>query len=463
MPTPLTHPAEDLPPVVADDAGLAEAAARVAAGTGPVAIDAERASGHRYGNDAYLVQLRRQGAGTLLVDPMGITDMSPLAEALDGPEWVLHAATQDLPCLADLGLRPRSLFDTELGGRLVGLPRVGLAAVVEHYLDLTLAKEHSAVDWSTRPLPTDWLVYAALDVEVLVEVRDAMEADLERLGRDEWARQEFDALTSFTAKDHGDEAWRRTSGTHRIRRPRQAATLRELWLVRDEMARERDVPPSKVMPDDALVALATAPMVDPADMAPVVRYALAARGAKNSRGGRPHRATGSAERRVRRAMATLQGHADQWWGAVVRAAELPEAELRRPSSPPSVPHPRRPGPTVTRGLPRAWPRPAPSWASSRRATASRWRTSSRPRCCGRSCGTPPTRSTCRPPRWTRTWRPVGPGRGSASWPCPSSCARPRPRHPRSDVRGAPPGWAMRVGPVVDVTHDSSAHLAISHP
>lgn len=344
MPTPLTHPAEDLPPVVADDAGLAEAAARVAAGTGPVAIDAERASGHRYGNDAYLVQLRRRGAGTLLVDPTGITDMSPLAEALDGPEWVLHAATQDLPCLADLGLRPRSLFDTELGGRLVGLPRVGLAAVVEHYLDLTLAKEHSAVDWSTRPLPTDWLVYAALDVEVLVEVRDAMEADLERLGRDEWARQEFDALTFFTAKDHGDEAWRRTSGTNRIRRPRQAATLRELWLVRDEMARERDVPPSKVMHDDALVALATAPMVDPADMAPVVRYALAARGAKNSRGGRPHRATGSAERRVRRAMATLQGHADQWWGAVVRAAELPETEL-----PPAK-------------LPSAGPPPAKAWA-----------------------------------------------------------------------------------------------------
>ncbi|WP_374929373.1 HRDC domain-containing protein [Kytococcus sedentarius] len=344
MPTPLTHPAEDLPPVVADDSALAAAAERVAAGTGPVAIDAERASGHRYGNDAYLVQLRRQGAGTVLVDPVGISDMSPLAEALDGPEWVLHAATQDLPCLADLGLRPRALFDTELGGRLAGLPRVGLAAVVEHYLDLTLAKEHSAVDWSTRPLPTDWLVYAALDVEVLVEVRDAMEADLAQQGRTEWARQEFEALTSFRAKDHGEDAWRRTSGTHRIRRPRQAAALRELWQVRDDMARERDVTPSKVMHDDALVALATAPMVDPADMAPVVRYALAARGARNGKGGRPHRASGSAERRVRRAMATVQGHSDQWWDAVQRAAALPEDAL-----PPAK-------------LPATGPPPAKAWA-----------------------------------------------------------------------------------------------------
>ncbi|WP_202816752.1 HRDC domain-containing protein, partial [Kytococcus sp. HMSC28H12] len=268
---------EPLPEVVADDAALAEAAARLAAGTGPVAVDAERASGHRYGNDAYLVQLRREGAGTVLLDPTGIDDMSPLSAALDGPEWVLHAATQDLPCLTDLGLAPRALFDTELGGRLVGLPRVGLAAVVEHYLGLTLAKEHSAVDWSTRPLPHDWLVYAALDVEVLVETRDAMEQDLERLGRLEWARQEFEALTHFRGKEHTEEAWRRTSGSHRLRRPRQAATLRELWQVRDAMARERDVPPSKVIRDEALVALATAPMVEPADMAPVVKFALAGR------------------------------------------------------------------------------------------------------------------------------------------------------------------------------------------
>ena len=86
---------------------------------------------------------------------------------------------------------PRQLFDTELAGRILGLPRVGLAAVVEHYLGLSLAKEHSAVDWSTRPLPEPWLRYAALDVEVLDELRNLMGVDLAAQGKSEWARQEF--------------------------------------------------------------------------------------------------------------------------------------------------------------------------------------------------------------------------------------------------------------------------------
>ena len=127
---PLLELRESLPPVTADDPGLAGVAARIAAATGPVAIDAERASGYRYSARAYLVQLRREGAGTALVDPIEMSDLTPLAEALTGPEWILHAATQDLPCLRELGLAPTSLFDTELAGRLLGYPRVGLATLV---------------------------------------------------------------------------------------------------------------------------------------------------------------------------------------------------------------------------------------------------------------------------------------------------------------------------------------------
>src|SRR5699024_1818688 len=149
---------------------LAEVAEALSGAEGPVAVDAERASGHRYGQRAYLVQLRREGAGTWLVDPVAFEDLSPVARAIDGVEWVLHAATQDIPCLAEVGLRPASLFDTELGARLAGLPRVGLSASLEYYLGVTLAKEHSAVDWSTRPLPEPWLRYAALDVELLVDL-----------------------------------------------------------------------------------------------------------------------------------------------------------------------------------------------------------------------------------------------------------------------------------------------------
>jgi ribonuclease D len=267
----------------------------VAAGEGPVALDAERASGYRYGQRAYLVQLRREGSGTWLVDPIAVPDLSPLAEAIGGAEWILHAATQDLPCLAELGLRPRQLFDTELAGRLLGLPRVGLAAVVEHYLGLRLAKEHSAVDWSTRPLPEPWLRYAALDVEVLVELRNLMGVDLARQGKGGWAREEFEALLEFTGPNQRVDPWRRTSGMHRVRHRRGAAVVRELWQARDALAMDRDISPGRLLPDAQLIELAMAAPTKAADLP------------------RGHRA--------------LQRYQRQWLDAVRRAQALPESEL----------------------------------------------------------------------------------------------------------------------------------------
>ena len=99
---PITQPAEGVPKVVDSFAGLQETAAALAAGRGPIAIDAERASGHRYDQRAFLVQLRREGSGTHLIDPPAISDTTPLATALSSDEWILHAATQDLPCLREL-------------------------------------------------------------------------------------------------------------------------------------------------------------------------------------------------------------------------------------------------------------------------------------------------------------------------------------------------------------------------
>ena len=262
--TPLLFPADGVPEVVVDERQLMSAADAIAHGTGPVALDAERASGHRYGQRAYLVQLRRAGSGTWLLDPAACPDLSPVADAIGDAEWVLHAATQDLPCLAEVGLRPRRLFDTELGGRLAGLPRVGLGAAVEHYLGLSLAKEHSAVDWSRRPLPEPWLRYAALDVEVLVELRDAVAADLTTQGKWEWATQEFDSLLGFTGPAPRVDPWRRTSGMHKVRRRRGVAVVRELWYVRDRIAQRRDVSPGRVLSDASLVSLAVEPPTDAA-------------------------------------------------------------------------------------------------------------------------------------------------------------------------------------------------------
>lgn len=254
-PAPLLTLRDGLPPVTDTDEGLVKAAAAIAAGSGPVGIDAERASGYRYSNRAYLIQLRREGSGIWLIDPIELTTMQPLVDALEGTEWILHAATQDLPCLNDLGLHPSALFDTELAGRLLGYPRVGLGTLVETVLGFTMLKEHSAADWSTRPLPDAWLEYAALDVEVLVELRDALAAELLAQEKDAWARQEFDWLRGFEAPVRTD-AWRRTSGMHRVRGRRGLAAVRELWTERDRLAQQRDVTPSRIIPDAAIVAAA---------------------------------------------------------------------------------------------------------------------------------------------------------------------------------------------------------------
>jgi ribonuclease D len=264
-PRPLLTLRDGLPPVTETAAGLAEAAAAIAAGTGPVAIDAERASGYRYSSRAYLIQLRREGAGSWLVDPIAFESLAPLAEALAGTEWILHAATQDLPCLAEVGLRPESLFDTELAGRLLGYPRVGLATLVETVLGSRMKKEHSAVDWSRRPLPAPWLEYAALDVEVLVELREVLARQLVEAGKDEWARQEFSHLLSFEATPRVD-AWRRTSGMHRVRGRRGLGAVKALWEARDQLAERRDVTPGRIIPDSAIVAAAQALPADRSEL-----------------------------------------------------------------------------------------------------------------------------------------------------------------------------------------------------
>ncbi|MFF0063301.1 HRDC domain-containing protein [Streptomyces sp. NPDC005279] len=312
-PIPLLEPREGIPPVVASDDALAEVIDAFARGTGPVAVDAERASGYRYGQRAYLVQLRREGAGTALIDPVGCPDLSGLGEVLAGTEWILHAATQDLPCLREIGMIPTRLFDTELAGRLAGFPRVGLGAMVESVLGYALEKGHSAVDWSTRPLPEPWLRYAALDVELLVDLRDALEKELDRQGKLEWSREEFDAIAAAPPAPPRKDPWRRTSGMHKVRRRRQMAVVRELWTVRDTVAQRRDVSPGKVLSDSAIIEAALA--------VPLNLHALTA-------------LPGFGHRMGRRQL-------EQWQAAVDRAKALPDAELPQPGQPLNGPPPPR--------------------------------------------------------------------------------------------------------------------------
>jgi len=260
----VSAPADGIPPVIDSPGALDRAIAVLSAGTGPLAVDTERAQSFRYSAKAYLIQLRRAGAGTFLIDPVALeggrerADLSALAEATADAEWIIHAAQQDLPCLAEVDLLPERVFDTELAGRLLGLPRVSLSALAERALGKTLAKEHSAADWSKRPLPEGWLSYAALDVELLVDLRDWVASELEAAGKTEWARQEFAFLvgTAADAPVRREDPWRRTSGIHDLRTPAQLAVVRELWQTRDEIARRADRAPGRVLPDSAISELA---------------------------------------------------------------------------------------------------------------------------------------------------------------------------------------------------------------
>lgn len=230
--------------------------------SGPIAVDAERASGFKYGSQAYLVQLFRRGAPIAMIDPQAVLAdnedaFKMVADLLDSTEWVLHAATQDMPCLAELGLKPKRIFDTELGARIANLDRVGLGSACEQLLGIRLAKEHSAVDWSTRPLPENWLTYAALDVDVLIELRDAVEAELARQGKLDWALAEFDHLLTFKPKPVNPEKWRSLSGLSSVKDQRQLAVAKSLWNARETLGQKLDVSPGRLVPDASLVEAAT--------------------------------------------------------------------------------------------------------------------------------------------------------------------------------------------------------------
>jgi ribonuclease D len=261
--TPLLAPRDGVPELAVSARDIENAAELLASGHGPFAVDAERASGFRYSNRAYLLQIRRAGAGTVLIDPVNhggdpVVTLAPVAKVLATDEWVLHAADQDLPCLAEIGMRPTKLYDTELAGRLAGYDKVNLAAMVQRLLGLHLMKGHGAADWSKRPLPPDWLNYAALDVEVLLELRHAIAAVLEEQHKSDWAAQEFDHLRMYEAMPTRRDRWRRTSGIHKIRDARALAAVRELWTTRDHIAQRRDIAPGRILPDAAIVNAATA-------------------------------------------------------------------------------------------------------------------------------------------------------------------------------------------------------------
>lgn len=307
----IDHPRGGAPEVVDTPEELTEVAEALRSGHSPIALDVERAQGFRYGSDPYLVQVRREDVGTFLLDTHVLPDLSVLAQGVDDV-WLLHDAEQDLPNLAQVGLSPTELFDTEVAARLVGLEKFGLAAVCEQVLGLTIAKDHQASDWSVRPLPSGWLRYAALDVELLTELYRRLAARLHDLDRWEWAKEEFEHVQSMPAPLPKPERWRSLPGAGKVTSRRGLAVLRELWEAREAVAREIDLAPGRLVRNAALVRAALAP--------PRNRRALLAIGEFRS--------------------PVARQYTDTWLRAVHRATTADEADLpprRAPHVPGSIP------------------------------------------------------------------------------------------------------------------------------
>ncbi|WP_455952614.1 HRDC domain-containing protein [Arcanobacterium haemolyticum] len=252
--TPLNEPRDGLPEITHDD--YESAVERLRNGHGPFAVDTERAMGIRYSNRAYLVQIKRAGSGIVLLDPIGIEDRLGDLATIMHDEWILHAADQDLPCLRELGLEPSNVFDTELAGLILGYDHVSLQSMIAEELGFVLAKEHSDADWSARPLGPELRAYAALDVDLLIELRESLTGKLKEAGRYEWFLSECEEVRRRPLPPAHPQPWRKAVKHAKFPDQRSLAMLKALWEAREKLAEDRDLAPGKVLPNNVLANLA---------------------------------------------------------------------------------------------------------------------------------------------------------------------------------------------------------------
>jgi len=277
-----------------------------------LAVDTEAASFHRFHDRIYLLQLSSRHE-TAVVDPLAVTSLAPLAAALADPdvEIVFHDADYDLRLLhLEYGFGITNLFDTRIAAQLLNEPGVGLAALLEKYLDVKLDKRYQRADWSARPLSPEMLEYAAADTHHLPVLRDLLREQLRERGRLDWAEEEFALVTGvrWSPAEADEPAYLRLKGAKALP-GRALAVLRELFEWRDQLARRTDKAPFRILNNEPMLAMAKAP---PADLS----------GLKSVRGIGGEQA----ERRGREILA-----------AVHRGLAVPEADLPRLERPPRRP------------------------------------------------------------------------------------------------------------------------------
>ncbi|HPB29916.1 MAG TPA: HRDC domain-containing protein [Candidatus Sumerlaeota bacterium] len=242
-----------------------------------IALDTEADSLHHYFEKVCLIQISVDGRD-FIIDPLSPLNLSPLFDALSTKNIILHGADYDLRMLRFCyHFHPgRPVFDTMLAAQLAGFDQFGLAALVEHFFNMTLDKKGQRSDWSQRPLPPHLLEYARRDTHFLKDLKDQLYQMLRNLGRgewhEEWCRRTVEAAGEENHRDP-DQAWR-IRGVGNLSR-RELAVFRDLWLWRDQEARDADRPAFRVLSNTALIELAQAGALtkgqDPADIIPLPR------------------------------------------------------------------------------------------------------------------------------------------------------------------------------------------------
>lgn len=296
--------------------GLSRLAARLEP-AGRVSVDTEADSLHHYFEKVCLIQLTA-GGENYIIDPLAGLDLSALMELLVSKELIFHGGDYDLRLLkADFNFTPRGeVFDTSIAARLLGFSRLGLAALAEDLLGVTLSKGAQKFDWSRRPLPEEKIVYAVNDTRYLEEISGRLRARLRGLGREEWARESCRLLVRETARPRPekdpDRVWR-IKGLKDLGRE-ELNLVRALWHWREREAQEADLPSFKVLSNGPLADLA--------------RWLAAHPGLGPDRGPKlPRTCRGDRLRNLVRAVAEARSLASDRW-------PLPP---RRPPPPPLVP------------------------------------------------------------------------------------------------------------------------------
>ncbi|MBI4330754.1 MAG: HRDC domain-containing protein [Chloroflexi bacterium] len=252
-----------LPVEIVSQATQLDAAVTAMLASGDIALDTESNSFHRYPEQLCLIQIATRHK-VYLIDTIVLKEIAALKKVLphDSIIKVVHGADYDIRSLdRHHGFRIRNLYDTSIAARFAGLTRVGLAALIEDLLGITIPKSNrlQRADWGQRPLSAEALDYAAADVRNLFALRDTLDQRLQRLGRTEWVAEECARLEEVRYSPPDPEtAYLSVKGARDLD-GRGLAILRRLFLFREEEARRRHRPPFFVIPDNALISLVTSP------------------------------------------------------------------------------------------------------------------------------------------------------------------------------------------------------------